>query len=237
MIKVIDVDYSPLSYLGHCAGICYGQRNPNRYKAIAESCILSEHDRVEEFPTITMEISEYSAKAIRDIYTHIIGTTRLGSSTRYIDYSKGFDFSIPPSVLADPNATKVWCEHMNAVDNVMSELKLMGIPVEDFTGLLPLAYHHTIVLKINLRALVHMFHVRSCTLAYHECRELMKEIKKTILDLDDVEWTWIANNLFVPKCKFRLYCTENKNRSCGLMPNREDVEALVKGFKEVKDGK
>ena len=231
MIEIMKYDKNPLTYLGSCAAECYGQNKPKRYKSIAEKCILSEHGRVTEFPTITMKISEHSAKAIRDLYTHIIGTTRLGSSTRYIDYSKCFNAYVPPKISDNEEALEKWKKHQDQTYEVMQELKEMGVPLEDYTALLPLAYEHTIVLKINLRALVHMFHIRSCTLAYHECRVIMNEIEEAIYKLEDEEWDWCCKNLFVPKCVHMLYCTEG-NRSCGMRPTKEYVKELLNKNKE-----
>lgn len=53
-----------------------------------------------EFPQIYLEISGYSARVIRELYTHISGApTRLQASTRYIDYTnEGFDCIIPKSI-------------------------------------------------------------------------------------------------------------------------------------------
>lgn len=101
----------------------------------------------------------------------------------------------------------------------MRDLKELEIPNEDLTNLLPLAYDTTMVLKINLRALIHMFHVRACTCAYWEYREFMKELKDLLGGLDE-EWKFIADNYFVPKCVAIGYCTE-KTRHCGLRPLKE----------------
>lgn len=103
----------------------------------------------------------------------------------------------------------------------MLKLKELGIPTEDYTNLLPLAYSSTIVLKINLRALIHMFNLRLCTCAYWEYREFMIELKKMLSELDD-EWKFLSDNYFVPKCIANGYCDE-KTRSCKLMPLKSEV--------------
>lgn len=58
-------------------------------------CIKSNHGRVFEFVNIEAIIEDYSARVIREWYTHIGGSpTRLQSSTRYVNYDN-FEYIIP----------------------------------------------------------------------------------------------------------------------------------------------
>ena len=81
---------TPLQMIGEMAGICWGsdiEDQKKNYKR-AIDCIESGHGRVIEFPDVYMELSGYSAKVIRELYTHIGGQpTRLQASTRYINYT------------------------------------------------------------------------------------------------------------------------------------------------------
>ena len=221
MIKILNYTHNPLTTIGGIAGVAYNSTNPKRFRKIAEVCMKEGHDRVTEFADVTISISGYSAKVVRELYTHIIGTSRLQASTRYIDYSKSFNNIVPLTVKGNKKAKEVWDKTIDSISNGMRELKELGIPTEDLTNLLPLAYDTTMVLKINLRALIHMFHVRACTCAYWEYRLLMSELKNVLKELDD-EWSFIADEYFVPKCIASGYCTE-KTRHCGLRPLKEDI--------------
>ena len=90
----------PISLIGKKAGSCWGA-NTNDYEKNYKrgvDCILSRHGRTLEFPTISFTLEGYSARVIRELYTHIGGApTRLQASTRYIDY-KDFDFILPPKI-------------------------------------------------------------------------------------------------------------------------------------------
>ncbi|MGL5751528.1 MAG: FAD-dependent thymidylate synthase [Paraclostridium sp.] len=217
MIKILDITKNPLTHMGMIAGICYGQDNPKRFRKIAERCLSEGHGRVSEFANVTIEIDGYSAKVIRELYTHIIGTNRVQSSTRYIDYSSGgFEYTVPESVSKDLHSRMIWDNVMNTIQASMNQLKEKGVPVEDFTNLLPLAYTTKMVLNINIRALVHMFNVRACTCAYWEYRDLMKELKSVLSQQDD-EWKYISDNYFVPKCVAIGFCDES-TRHCGIRP-------------------
>lgn len=220
-VKILSVDNNPITKIGSMAGICYGTTNEKRYYNIGLRCLRENHGRVQEFTDITLEISDISAKLGRELYTHIVGTSRLQESTRYIDYSKGFGYIIPHTVKNNKEALTTWDSTMEKIYKSMSELKELGIPLEDYTNLLPLAYSTKIVIKISLRALIHMFHVRACTCAYWEFRELMNNIKKALSQIDD-EWGIIANEFFVPKCIAMGYC-EEKMRHCGIRPLKSDV--------------
>ena len=224
-IKILKFDENPLTLIGGVSGLCYGATNPKRFRAIAERCLKEGHGRVLEFTDITMEISGVSAKVIRELYTHCVGTSKLQASTRYIDYTKCFDFIIPQTVKSNADASKVWFEQMCQIKQSMLKLKELGIPTEDYTNLLPLAYETKCVVKINLRSLIHMFNVRSCTCAYIEFREIMKDIKKELSSISD-EWKFIADNYLVPKCIAMGYCEET-SRSCGIMPIKESIKTKV----------
>lgn len=221
MIRIIEYTENPLTHIGGIAGICYGQDNPKRFRKIAERCLAEGHGRVSEFADITIEIDGYSAKMIRELFTHCVGTSRVQSSTRYIDYSKGqFEYVTPSSVIKS-GKEDIWHKAIMEVNKAMNILKDSGVPVEDFTNLLPLAYTTKMVLKINLRALIHMFHVRACTCAYWEFRNFMKDLKMELSKLGD-EWEFLSKEYFVPKCIANGYCDE-KMRNCGIRPLKGGV--------------
>lgn len=219
MIKIINHTKNPLTFVGGVSGVCYGQTNEKRFRKIAERCLEEGHGRILEFADITIEIDGYSAKMIRELYTHISGTSRVQSSTRYIDYSNQFEYVTPRTIKRNEEALKIWEDTMKTINSAMQKFKELDIPTEDLTNVLPLAYTTKMVLKINLRAIIHMFHVRACTCAYWEYRDFMRELKNVLSNLDE-EWKFLADNYFVPKCIASGYCDEYK-RHCGLRPLKE----------------
>ena len=89
--------------MGKTAGICYGtpidseEKNYKRGKTIA----ADGHGRVMEYPQVYMILDGYSARVMREFYTHIGGApTRLQSSTRYIQYGD-FDYITPLGLTAE----------------------------------------------------------------------------------------------------------------------------------------
>lgn len=208
----------PITLIGERAGVCWGADITNKEKNYKRGmdCILANHGRTLEFVNVEMIIDGYSAKVIREFYTHIGSLpSRLQASTRYIDYSKGdgFSYTIPHSIEKNEEALSEWKSFMSGINfEIQNLINKHNIPVEDATMLLPLAYSTKMIDKRNLRSFVDMSHQRMCTRAYWEYRELFNDICKALSEISD-EWSWVVNNLFMPKCEQFGYCTEKK--SCG----------------------
>lgn len=213
MIKVIDYTKKPLTLMGEVASRCWDSTPSPQ---IGIDCIESNHGRILEYPDITVEISDYSARCIRELYTHIIGTSRTQQSTRYVNMNS-FDYYIPDSIANNKQAKEIYDKCMANIMKSYSMLRELGTPKEDCANLLPLGSDTKVVLKINARAILHMAELRLCNRALKEYRELMNELLNTISNLDD-EWAKIISYA-KPKCEILGYCNEKK--SCGKYPQKE----------------
>ena len=215
----------PISCIGEEAGICWGADTTNEegnYKRGVD-CIKCNHGRTMEFPQVYMVLDGYSAKVVRELYTHVGGSpTRLQASTRYIDYSKKFECVTPVSVENKDEAKKVWDEYMSHVSETISKLKEFGVPTEDATNVLPLAYETKVVIRTNLRNLIDMCHQRLCSRAYWEYRKLMKDILFA-LECYSEQWEDLIYDLkvFNPKCEELGYCPEK--HGCGRKPTKKET--------------
>jgi len=220
MIKILEgTTKYPLQKIGEHAGICWNSdtKNSDKNKKRAIECIKSGHGRVLEFVDVEIIIEGYSARVIREWYTHIAGgPTRLQESTRYVDYD-GFDYVIPQHL--NEEQLNVYADCMADIHSMYRKLQDVGIKNEDAALILPLGMTTKIVDKRNLRNLVEMSHQRLCNRANWEYRKLMRELIKALADISD-EWQWIVDNLFKPKCQYLGYCPEKK--SCGKDYQRKD---------------
>ncbi len=214
----------PISLIGKEAGVCWGGNitDPEKNYKRGLGCIQSGHGRTMEYPQVYMIIDGYSARVIRELYTHIGGSpTRLQASTRYIDYSKGdgFEYVTPPRIASNPEALKMYTDMMKQINDTCYKLeKEYGMPREDSAMLLPLGMSTKVVFRTNLRNLVDMSHQRLCTRAYWEYRQLMNDMGKALSDYSE-EWKTLVKDYFVPKCDVTGFCDEAK--SCGRRPKRE----------------
>ena len=226
MGRVLVRDYTtktPLQMIGESAGFCWGSdisdANKNMKRAI--ECIASGHGRTMEFPDIHLILDGYSARVIREFYTHIgCLPTRLQSSTRYVD-AKSFKYVTPPSVFKNEKAKQVYDETMEHIREGYAKLEELGIKREDAAMVLPLGMETVIVDKRNFRNLVDMAKNRMCTRAYWEYRELMNDICEALSSYSG-EWNTLVKLCMKPKCEISGYCTESK--SCGRKPKKESIK-------------
>ncbi len=216
-----DTTRNPITLMGQRAGVCWGADITDSQKNYKRGldCIISGHHRVMEYVNVEMILDGYSARVIREWYTHIGGApTRLQASTRYIRY-EDFGYVLPHTVSKDPEAKKIYEDTMKTIADAASRLENeCGIPREDAAMLLPLGMETKIVDKRNLRNLIEMSHQRMCTRAFWEYRELMRDLCGALRDYSE-EWAYLVDNYFMPKCEVSGFCTEKK--SCGRKPRKE----------------
>lgn len=205
----------PITMIGKEAGVCWGANTEDAEKNYKRGmdCLASEHGRTFEFPDVYMVLDGYSARVIREWYTHIGGSpTRLQASTRYIDYQKDFNYVVPPSIAKNFAAQKLYADTMKYLQDTLQQLEFYGIPREDSAMILPLGMATKIVCKHNLRNLMDMSHQRMCARAYHEYRKLFNDVAKALSEYSP-EWKTVVDGYFKPKCEYLGRCPEK--HSCG----------------------
>ena len=214
-----ETTQNPISLIGMRAGVCWGADITDaakNYKRGLE-CIENNHGRTLEYVNVELVIDGYSARVIREWYTHLGGApTRLQASTRYINY-KNFEYITPHKIEKNEEAKKIFDETMKIITENAQKLEELGIPREDSAMLLPLGMGTKIVDKRNLRNLIDMSRQRQCTRAYWEYRELFGDICKALSEISE-EWAYIVKTQFMPKCEYLGYCPEKY--TCGRKPKK-----------------
>ena len=208
---------NPLTLIGERAGVCWGADtgSPEKNRKRGVDCIESGHGRTLEFVNVEMVLDGYSARVIREWYTHIGGApTRLQASTRYINYGE-FDYVVPLSVEDNNLARALYGNAMRTIKEAICAMEAQGVPREDAAMLLPLGMTTRIVDKRNLRNLIDMSRQRMCNRAYWEFRELFGDICDALANYSE-EWAWIVNSCFHEKCVELGYCPEK--HGCGKYP-------------------
>ena len=209
----------PISLMGRRAGVCWGADTSDTEKNYKRGldCIQSNHGRVMEYVNIEAVIDGYSARVLREWYTHIGGApTRLQASTRYIDYSN-FDYIVPKSIKTQEQSA-TYCAIMNEIRDSSQQLEKLGVPREDIGLILPLGMTTKIVDKRNIRNIMDMSRQRMCTRAYWEYRELFDDYLNELANYSE-EWAEIIPMLMMPKCEMLGYCPEKYG--CGKYPKKE----------------
>lgn len=210
----------PISMIGKFAGECWGAPIDNQERNYKRGlqCLKDQHGRTFEFPDVYMIIDGYSARVIREWYTHIGGSpTRLQASTRYIDY-ENFQYITPPSIQNNVTAQIEYEKAMKNIQKGLKGLEMINIPREDIALLLPLGMTTKIACKHNLRNLMDMSRQRMCSRAYWEYRQLFNDLCNALKEYSE-EWKYIIDNYFKPKCEILGGCPESK--TCGRKPPLE----------------
>ena len=227
MGKVIilpETTRNPISLIGRRAGVCWGADITDEQKNYKRGldCLLSNHGRTLEFVNVELILDGWSSRTVREWYTHIgCLPARLQESTRYVNYSDGFDYVVPNKIKNNEEALRLYTDTMEYIQKNASILENeFNIPREDVANLFPFGMNTKIVDKRNLRNLIDMSHQRTCTRAYWEYRKLFNELSNELKKIDD-EWAYIVDNYFVPKCEVLGYCPEK--RSCGRKPKKTVV--------------
>lgn len=231
VIILSETTDEPLTFAGLAAGVCWGADIKDNKKNFERGidCFKSGHWRTLEFPQIYMILDGWSAKCIRELYTHIIDVTRLQASTRYINYDD-FSYVTPTTIEKNESAKEIYTSFMTNVNETMKELKEIGIAKEDASEILPLSYSTKMMFRVGLRELINIMEQRLCQRAYWEIRDLCNEILDALCIYSD-EWEYLIKELeiFVPKCKRLHYCPERY--SC----HREiNLETLLRYIEEGK---
>lgn len=219
----------PIEMIGEMAGVCWhgNIEDPEKNYKRGLACLDSNHGRTLEYPDIYMKLEGYSAKCLREYYTHIGGMpSRLQESTRYVDMTN-FDFVIPPSVAANKTAMSEFVDCVKDIADTIDDLEnFFDIPREDASMVLPLTYKSMMVDKRNLRNLIEMSHQRLCSRAYWEYRQLMKDILDALADYSP-QWKVLTERYCMPKCDYLGYCPEAKG--CGRKISKEEAFKILEG--------
>lgn len=215
-----DTVKNPITMIGKYAGACWGADTDDNLKNYNRGidCLKSKHGRTWEFPDVYMEIDGYSARVMREWYTHIGGApTRLQASTRYINYNN-FGYIVPNSIKVVDEANEIFEDMMKYISNGMNKLKDLKIPREDIAMALPMGMTTKVVCKHNFRNIADMSHQRMCARAYWEYRDIFNDLRKALSEYSD-EWKYLVDNYLMPKCEVYGFCEEKK--CCGRKPRKE----------------
>lgn len=118
---------------------------------------------------------QFGVEGVSRVLTHQLVRHRIASysqkSQRYVS-EQGFEYVMPPSVAANPQAAARFRQVMDQLRDTYAELAAAGIPKEDARFVLPNAGETKIIVSMNARSLLHFFELRCCERAQWEIRRL-----------------------------------------------------------------
>ena len=162
------------------------------YKKFIENLRKRGHDSPLEFGHIMLEIIT-SRDVMAEITRHRLASFCIRSQ-RYVDESKTGDIEFirplfykdepdnPDCAYSDPvfAASMIWQDQMENIESSYKSMRAIGIRNEDARKVLPNSTMTRIMMKVNLRELLHIYKLRSAKAAYPEMRECMRLLKEEV---------------------------------------------------------
>lgn len=170
----------------------FGKMTDESYRQFIENLRKRGHESPLEFGHIMLELVT-SRDVMAEITRHRLASFAIRSQ-RYVDESKTGDIEFirplfykdvsdnPDCAYSDPvfAASMIWADQMENIENSYKSMRLIGIRNEDARKVLPNSTMTRIMMKVNLRELLHIYKLRSAKAAYPEMRECMRLLKEEV---------------------------------------------------------
>lgn len=168
-----------------------GKITEDSYKTFVPNLLKRGHGSPIEFGHVMLRLVT-GRDVLAELTRHRIGVSFAVESQRYVNESKddgGIKFIQPLFYIPfdpfydyslhnkDYEASRLWDDAMSLAEDEYNRLIALGMKNQDARKVLPNSCATTIVMKVNLRELLHMYELRSANSAYPEMRELMRLLK------------------------------------------------------------
>ena len=236
-VKLISYTPTPEKLTAMAAKLCYSPSSiddidsgltDDKASAFIEKIVDIGHLSTIEHASFSFGIEGVSRTLLAQITRHRLASFSV-QSQRYVSYSDGFSYIVPPSIRAlGPDAVDKFNDQMATMQSWYDEWRLaLGEKGEksnqDARFVLPGACETKMILTMNARELQHFFSLRCCNRAQWEIRELAWRMFALVSD--------VAPGLFQtagPSC-IRGKCSEG-SKTCGNAKEIKDKQqAILKG--------
>lgn len=184
-LKVLLLRHTPdpLATVALAARLCYSDatvealarlKNAEKHAALVNNVVARGHESVLEHVSFTFGVSGFSRAASHQLVRHRLASYSQ-QSQRYVRFNKLLGV-LPPSIAENPQATQVFSQAWQAVQEAYSQMVQLGIPAEDARYILPNACSTQLLITMNVRELRHFFLMRLCNRAQWEIRALATEM-------------------------------------------------------------
>ncbi len=157
---------------------------------LVRGLVASGHHSALEHASFTFAVDGVSRACTHQLVRHRVASYNQ-QSQRYVNFSHGDSFVVPPSVAANAAAEQVFLRAMDQAREAYDRLVELGLAEgrsresvqEDARFVLPNAAETKIVVTMNARELRHFFAVRCCNRAQWEIRALAWELRGLVKTL------------------------------------------------------
>ena len=152
---------------------------PERVRSVLSTIMGSGHFSTLEHASYTFAVDGVSRALTHQLVRHRIASFNQ-QSQRYVKFKGEIPMVNPATVAADPECDRLFDEAAAAVAEAYRALVDAGIPAEDARYLLPNACETKMVVTMNARSLQNFFHLRCCSRAQWEIRQLAEEMFRLV---------------------------------------------------------
>ena len=150
-----------------------------RIHSVLATIMESGHFSTLEHASYTFAVDGVSRALTHQLVRHRIASFNQ-QSQRYVKFKGEIPMVKPATVAADPECNRLFDEAAAAVAEAYRALVAAGIPAEDARYLLPNACETKMVVTMNARSLQNFFHLRCCSRAQWEIRQLAEEMFRLV---------------------------------------------------------
>lgn len=220
---------NPMRIIEQAASVCYDSKPDFWDFKIAHNCAKTGHLSVYEHIYFTFHIEGISRACLAQLtrHRHFSFSVR---SQRYCNESRS-EPVFPAST--DEDQDGIIADAYDYAWDAYDRLIENGVAKEDARMVLPNGASTELYISANARALIEASHLRLCSRAQQEIRNMFDLMKKEIATVaPDIA------NMMVPQCEINpqyQFCTEAK--SCGKHPRLQDIlaTATLKQIEEVDE--
>ncbi len=159
----------PEKLLERAGRLCYTSAMGDTTKFL-RARVREGHLSLIEHATASFYISGISRTCSHQLVRHRLCSFSQRSQ-RYVVEDKA-EFVVPPSITQNEEASRIYHGFVNQSRDVYKSLRELGIPKEDSRFVLPNATSTELIMSLNFREALHMFHVRISPAAQWEIREV-----------------------------------------------------------------
>ncbi|HUK78035.1 MAG TPA: FAD-dependent thymidylate synthase [Thermoleophilia bacterium] len=154
---------------------------------LVRGLVASGHHSALEHASFTFAVDGVSRACTHQLVRHRMASYNQ-QSQRYVNFSAGDGFVMPPAIAADATAAQVFLRAMDQAREAYDRLVELGLAdgrtresvQEDARFVLPNAAETKIVVTMNGRELRHFFTVRCCNRAQWEIRALAWDLRDRV---------------------------------------------------------
>lgn len=214
---------------GKVASVCY--HTDEKYaKAVGKSVLKTGHFSGSRGDYFKFKITVIPRDAVDQSTRHDIGTYKNVQSLRYVN-KENLNLYCPPQVEGDEELLKIF-EEMEYVSRdlygrAISRLNELGYSGEKANELarhlVPIGVESAFSMGFSLEALMNFMNKRLCSCAEAPIRRIAQLMKEEVLKVAPIYEPYL-----IPICERYLFCPEDKSRSCGKAPVREELLKMLK---------